>query len=225
MSDVLVDMVRVIDVGERDEAWTAYIAAFVELRAVTVQRQELTREQFEVVAASPGAVKVIARDAGTGVVVGMASATNQLARPELTAPNILNPEYFEARWPNLVTQNRAWYVPLVAVVPEARGGPAFGAIVGALTREIAAGGGVYVADVSLVNVARRMPQAVRDAIGRVVPEVTLSMVDAQTYWCCGTPGQLPDQLPDQKVVIDITNTSKLIDVDQPQTRSVGPHQP
>ena len=166
----------------RERAWEAYCDAFGELRTAAIQRHVMTRDEFDAVMADDR-VQVLLAQHDDGRIAGIATLAN-----DLEAMPLVSPDFFRARWPEHYAAGRCWYIGLVGVRPSEQGGGAFQLIVGTVAATLGPRGGVLVLDVPQRNVdAFPVPQAVKRIADAVVEDVTLEMVDAQSYWAYTTP--------------------------------------
>lgn len=209
MADDLELVVLPVVSGELlERAWDAYCDAFDELRTAAIQRHVMTRDEFDAVMADDRVQVFLARH-GDGRIAGIATLAN-----DLEAMPLVSPDFFRARWPEHYEAGRCWYVGLVGVRPTEQGGGAFQLIVGTVAATLGPRGGVLVLDVPQRNIdAVHVPRAVKRIADAVVDDVTLEMVDAQTYWAYTTP--VPVEAPSE---IDLREP-RLVDVrDAPDLR-------
>lgn len=183
MTDDLELVVLPVVSGElRERAWDAYCDAFAELRTAAIQRHVMTRGEFDAVMADDRVQVLMAQHDG-GRIAGIATLAN-----DLEAMPLVSPDFFRARWPEHYAAGRCWYIGLVGVRPSEQGGGAFQLIVGSVAATLGPRGGVLVLDVPQRNVdAFHVPKAVKRIADAVVKDVTIEMVDAQSYWAYTTP--------------------------------------
>jgi hypothetical protein len=183
VTDDLELVVQPVVSGElRERVWDAYCDAFAELRTAAIQRHVMTRAEFDDVMADER-VQVLLAQHDDGRIAGIATLAN-----DLEAMPLVSPDFFRARWPEHYGAGRCWYIGLVGVRPSEQGGGAFQLIVGSVAATLGPRGGVLVLDVPQRNVdAFHVPQAVKRIADDVVKDVTIEMVDAQSYWAYTTP--------------------------------------
>jgi hypothetical protein len=142
----------------------------------------------------------------SGAVAAIATLAN-----DLDAMPLVSPDFFRARWPEHYDAGRCWYVGLVGVRPSEQGGGAFQLIVGTVASTLGPRGGVLVLDVPQRNIeAFHVPNAVKRIADAVVRDVSIEMVDAQTYWAYTTPVPAEIDLR-EPATIDVRDTADLRD--------------
>jgi hypothetical protein len=180
--DLELIVLAVVDGELRERAWEAYGDAFAELRTAAIQRHMMTRDEFDAVMADERVQVYLARHPD-GTVAAIATLANDLA-----AMPLVSPDFFRARWPEHYDAGRCWYIGLVGVRPSEQGGGAFQLIVGTVAATLGPRGGVLVLDVPQRNIESfHVPNAVKRIADAVVADVSIEMVDAQTYWAYTTP--------------------------------------
>jgi hypothetical protein len=92
-----------------EQAWNVYTACLTKLVGNAVQRQMMTPAEFKEQMSDPRIEKMLLRDEA-GTVIGLATNTNQL-----DAVHLIDPAYFQRRWPDAYAAGHIWYVPFVAV--------------------------------------------------------------------------------------------------------------
>jgi hypothetical protein len=106
------------------------------------------------------------------------------------------------------------------VRPSEQGGGAFQLIVGTVAATLGPRGGVLVLGVPQRNVeAFQVPQAVQRIADAVVRDVSLEMVDAQSYWAYTTP--VPAE-PAREVDL---RDPQVVDVREPVSGPAGTRRP
>jgi hypothetical protein len=150
----------------------------------------MTREEFDAVMADER-VQVFLAQHADGSVAAIATLAN-----DLDAMPLVSPDFFRARWPEHYEAGRCWYIGLVGVRPSEQGGGAFQLIVGTVAATLGPRGGVLVLDVPQRNIESfHVPNAVKRIADAVVSDVSIEMVDAQTYWAYTTP--VPAETPSE----------------------------
>jgi hypothetical protein len=169
--DVRTDLVD----EQLEQAWQLYDTAFRHLNALTVQRHLMYRTEFDAVMSDRRIEKWLAYS-DDGVLVGLATYTNQLS-----AWSLISPEYFARRWPAHYADNRIWYCGFVAVPGHEDG--VFIELIAAMYRHAEEQQGVISLDICRYNIeSYRLDRAIAAWLGRISGgRVRCEAADAQTF--------------------------------------------
>lgn len=167
---------------DREEAWTLYYEAFKDLNAMAVQRHLMHRDEFDAVMTDVRVRKYLAVDidGDRPALRGLSTFTDDLA-----AVDLISPEYFERRWPQLYADRKIWYCGFVCVPPGPRGMPsdAYAQLVGAMYKVAHEGKGIIALDFCAHNgEVRRMRSAIPAMLGHIDPGMDAERLDVQEYW-------------------------------------------
>lgn len=180
-----IDVSNVLGNGEINAAYDFYAERFAGLRTRAIQRHLMTLPELHAVCTDT-AVEKWRVFTDTGDLVGFATYSNIL-----TSMPLIEPAFFQARWPREYAAKAIWYCGFVCVADTAPQG-AFVELITRMYHQAAEHGGVISLDYCAAN--DRLARAVRLALHRVATErVTVpdglsqtafqaTPVDTQTYW-------------------------------------------
>lgn len=154
-----------LPIGLDEEVWRLYHEAMEPTRADAVQRHLLTREEFDAIDWNKRITKLVAFDTGNHQPVGFSAFTNRLDEYDL-----IEPAYFEKRWPEAYKRDAIFYV-LFTVAAAGAPPDAYAQMVREVVREVRAARGVGVVDWSDARRGRRMDRATYLLIKREAPEL------------------------------------------------------
>lgn len=159
-----------------DEAWNLFSVAFASMRTAAMQRHMMTRPEFDTVMADTRVTKYLATD-GTGM-LGMSTLTN-----DLDAVPLIEPAWFEHRFPAPYTARQIWYLGFACVRDPATltGGKVFSALIDHMAIPARLTRGMVFMDFATANAARLVP-GIRRTVARLDPEHTFERYDSQEFW-------------------------------------------
>ena len=172
-----IEIEKVLRAEWSEPAWQFYLDAFEELRGVAVQRHIMHRHGFDEVRADHRVLNVAGLDED-GQMAALATITD-----DLDAVPLIEPAYFQQRWPRHVAERRVFYVGFLAVHPRRRGTGFFDRIVGEVHRMVRAADGLLAVDICQRNEdVFALPDSIRDALATFAGDVRSRRLDAQSYW-------------------------------------------
>lgn len=160
----------------RERAWAMYVNAFEDLKTRAAQRHMLHREEFNEICADKRLTKYVATV--DGFLRGMAILTD-----DLDAWPLIQPEFFEHRWPDEYASKRLWYLGFVCATKTAKRQHVFAKlleVVGEPARELR---GVVIADFCDAN--RHLPRASHGINLSFDDKAWFEQVDSQGFYAFG----------------------------------------
>jgi hypothetical protein len=175
-----VSVETVLTGADADAAWATYRESLAPLAGVAAMKQQLPEADLRVVLADPAIRKYVGRD-GTGAIVAVLTVT-----PKLKTENI-SAEFYQQRYPEHHATGRLLYLGFLVVRPEAQARGLIMLLVGQLTADLEAEGGVVAFDVCGYNDETfAFARLCRLVAARTRPAV-LTTLDVQTYYAIEVP--------------------------------------
>ncbi len=175
-----VSVEQVVTGADADAAWATYRESLAPLASVAAMKQQLPEADLRAALADPEIRKYVGRD-GAGAVVAVLTLT-----PELRTENISGAFYAE-RYPEHYAARRLLYLGFLVVRPEAQARGLIMLLVGRLTSDLEAEGGVVAFDVCGYNDETfAFARLCRLVAARTRPAV-LTTLDVQTYYAIEFP--------------------------------------
>lgn len=177
------DVSTVLAGDEVSSAFAFYEERFAGLRTAALQRHLMTMPEFHFVCTDSGVEKwrVFTE---TGDLVALATYTNIL-----TSMPLIEPAYFEVRWPELYAEGRIWYCGFVAVAADAPAATFLRLIYRMFTQALGKDGrGVISLDYCTANnrLAGKVSQTLSGFAGNAhFNNFVAVAADQQTYWTYG----------------------------------------
>jgi hypothetical protein len=159
-----------------EEFYGLYRAAFEPLRTLAAARQVLTAAEFVEEMADDRVEKYVVYDAG-----GRAVALSTLAT-DLSAVPWIEPAYFAARYPEHAARGALFYLGFTLVHPDHQSSRVFSLSIAAIIRRLAEARAVVAYDICAHNDTVRQLGAGLERAQTAKADVTVTTVDAQTYY-------------------------------------------
>jgi hypothetical protein len=165
---------------DADAAWATYRESLQPLAGVAAMKQMMSEAELRRAVADPAIRKYVGRD-GAGAIVAVLTLT-----PELKTENI-STAFYEHRYPEHHARGRLLYLGFLVVRPEAQARGLIMLLVGRLTADLEAEGGVVAFDVCGYNDETfAFARLCRLVAARTRPAV-LTTLDVQTYYAIEFP--------------------------------------
>ncbi|MDX6257002.1 MAG: hypothetical protein QOJ11_3336 [Frankiales bacterium] len=180
VEEFTVSVERVLAGADADAAWATYRESLAPLAGVAAMKQQLPEVDLRAALADPAILKYVGRD-GAGAVVAVLTVT-----PKLTTENI-NAVFYQQRYPEHHAAGRLLYLGFLVVRPEAQARGLIMLLVGRVTADLEAAGGVVAFDVCGYNDEMfAFARLCRLVAARTRPAV-LTTLDVQTYYAIEVP--------------------------------------
>ncbi len=159
------------------EIWDLYRNLFTPINHLAAQRHLMTYDEFMTVMGDPMVTKYVAFSEASGWVCGIGALT-----PYLESVPLVSPEFYRARYGELVDQRRLFYVMFIGVETEAAGPGGYADLLREMTPPVADAHGVAALDLCARNlVDRRLGEATHRILDRAHPGVVYTIDDHQTF--------------------------------------------
>jgi len=179
---------EVIEGNDAELLWEAYHANFHPLEELAILQHLYTREEVLAELANPRILKIVGRQGGRPV--GMGMVTNALE----DVPQI-SPAFLRARYPDHAERNAIYFGILVMVSPEHRGRTLFSRLYTEMWQVPARAGGVLAFDVCDFNRMAFDADSMAQRVADQFPEATVGVVDQQTWYVAELPKPIADGSP------------------------------
>jgi hypothetical protein len=157
--------------------WEMYTAAFEPLRKRAAQRHVMFHSEYVDLMEDDRVDKILAHD-NLGDPLGLAVVTN-----DLKAILLIEPEYFEAREPDLYAAGHVWYTAFVCTRQRPRAPRVtFQRLIEKVAEPIRPVRGVCFMDYAQCTADRDLPMYSNRLLAIEDPNAEAEQVDAQTYW-------------------------------------------
>jgi hypothetical protein len=175
-----VSVERVLTGADATAAWATYRDSLAPLAEVAAMKQTLREPELRAALADPAILKYVGRD-DDGAVVAVLTLTTKLS-----TENISN-GFYQRRYPDHYAAGRLLYLGFLVVRPEAQARGLIMLLVGRLTADLEAVGGVVAFDVCGYNDETfAFARLCRLVAARTRP-ATLTQLDVQTYYAIEFP--------------------------------------
>jgi hypothetical protein len=175
-----VSVETVLTGADADAAWATYRESLGPLAGVAAMKQQLPEADLRAVLADPAIRKYVGRD-GAGAIVAVLTVTLELKTENISA------EFYQQRYPEHHAAGRLLYLGFLVVRPEAQARGLIMLLVGQVTADLEAEGGVVAFDVCGYNDEMfAFARLCRLVAARTRPAV-LTTLDVQTYYAIEVP--------------------------------------
>lgn len=177
---VVITHERVVEGEDAELLHAAYRANFDPLADLAVQAQASGREEMLAEFANPNIVKIVARE--RGIPVGLGMVTNHLK----SVPDI-NPSFLRASYPDHAARDAIYIGMYVMVAPGHRGLTLFHRLYLEMWQIPARAGGVLVFDVCEFNRTTFDTDTLAERIAANFPRSNVGVLDRQTWYAVELP--------------------------------------
>lgn len=182
---VVITHETVIEGHDAELLWRAYHANFEPLAELAILQHLFTRDEVLEELANPRILKIVGRQAGRPV--GMGMLTNSLE----DVPQI-SPAFLRAKYPAHAERNTIYFGIMVMVSPEHRGRTLFSRLYTEMWQVPARAGGVLAFDVCDFNRMAFDADSVAQRVADQFPDATVDVVDQQTWYVAELPKPIPE---------------------------------
>jgi hypothetical protein len=175
-----VSVEHVVTGRDAEAAWVTYRDSLAPLAGVAAMKQQLPEAELKAALADPRIRKYVGRD-GSGSVVAVLTVTRELGTENISRA------FYEERYPEHFAAGRLLYLGFLVVQPEAQARGLIMLLVGRLTADLEAEGGVVAFDVCGYNDETfAFARLCRLVAARTRPAI-LTTLDVQTYYAIEVP--------------------------------------
>ncbi|MAT06879.1 MAG: hypothetical protein CL424_17735 [Acidimicrobiaceae bacterium] len=182
---VVITHEQVVDGADAELLWEAYHANFEPLAELAILQHLYTRDEVLAELANPRILKIVGRQGGRPV--GMGMVTNCLD----DVPQI-SPAFLRAKYPDHAQRDAIYFGILVMVSPEHRGRTLFSRLYTEMWQVPARAGGVLAFDICDFNRMAFDTDSLTRRIADQFPEATVDVIDRQTWYVAELPKPIPD---------------------------------
>lgn len=182
---VVITHETVIEGNDADLLWEAYRSNFEPLAELAILQHLYTRDEVLAELANPRILKIVGRQGGRPV--GMGMVTNSLE----DVPQI-SPAFLRAKYPDHADRNAIYFGILVMVSPDHRGRTLFSRLYTEMWQVPARTGGVLVFDICDFNRMAFDTDSLTRRIADQFPRASVDVVDRQTWYVAELPEPIPE---------------------------------